>query len=317
MKTDIVINEEITPDLLRGVVTEFIAMILFVYVGTGAVVSTAGFVPLEGSEVNVSAAVSQILPIAFGFGVSILVLVFAFGSISGGHINPAVTATLTLVGKCSVVRGLLYFVAQLSGAFLGSLLLWASTTGLTGDVIVGSSLVDQKNNTIGRPPFNLGINSLNPRLTAGNGFVYEFMGTLLLCITVLMTAVHGKSLAQGKASNAPIAIGFAVLLAHVILVPYTGCGINPARTFGPALACTCAGVPADVAWGRAWWIYWVGPYFAAFVAALIYRGLYEFDADLPEEDLGEAALEKEKKVENESEMSQEKKAESKPDVEEA
>eukprot|EP00511_Aplanochytrium_stocchinoi_P007314 CAMPEP_0204828330 /NCGR_PEP_ID=MMETSP1346-20131115/6031_1 /ASSEMBLY_ACC=CAM_ASM_000771 /TAXON_ID=215587 /ORGANISM="Aplanochytrium stocchinoi, Strain GSBS06" /LENGTH=318 /DNA_ID=CAMNT_0051957309 /DNA_START=144 /DNA_END=1100 /DNA_ORIENTATION=+ len=274
-----IFREPITAELKRAAFAEFLAMTIFVYIGTGSVVSTGEFLRSDGEWVT-QASVARILPIAMAFGVAILVLVYGFGHISGGHINPAVTACLTFVGKCSFTRGLIYFVAQLLGAFLGSLMLWASVNNLEG---LPTYTATGPGDNITKPPFNLGINQLNPGLKAGNGFVFEFMGTLLLCLTVLMTVVHQKSMANGKPHNAPIAIGFAVMLAHIVLIPYTGCGINPARTFGPALANSCAGVPASIAWGSYWWIYWVGPYTAAVVAALIYRALFECDAEDEEE----------------------------------
>ena len=81
------------------------------------------------------------------------------------------------------------------------------------------------------------------------------MGTLVLCSTACMTAVHGKSLAKGVPHLAPLAIGFAVFLAHIVLVPLTGCGINPARTFGPALVNSFAG---EKVWEDSYWIYFIG-----------------------------------------------------------
>jgi glycerol uptake facilitator-like aquaporin len=83
------------------------------------------------------------------------------------------------------------------------------------------------------PAFGLGANSIDIRVSNGCAFLIEIMGTYLLVFTVLQAAVHTKS----TGGNAiPIAIGWSVLVAHLILIPYTGCGINPARSLGPMVS---------------------------------------------------------------------------------
>lgn len=253
-------------DVIRGTAAECLATCLFVFIGTGAVVSTGEFMATNDDQ----AQVARIMPIAMAFGIAIMVLVYAFGHISGGHINPAVTLFLVLIKACEPIRGVCYILAQLLGATLGSLLLWGCTSELSNrfanETLVEENIVGVEfANSAVNPPFNLGNNALNPALNVGNGFLFEFMGTLLLCLTVNFTVLHEGSLAAGKPTTAPIAIGFAVFLAHVVLVPFTGCGINPARTFGPALVNSFAG--NDV-WGLTWF-YFVGPAVAAGVAALI------------------------------------------------
>eukprot|EP00977_Amphora_coffeiformis_P011598 scaffold2782_cov182-Amphora_coffeaeformis.AAC.28 len=261
----------------RGALAEFVGMTLFVYVGTGAAISTGE--QLASSAAPTAASVARVLPISFAFGVSILVNAYSFGHISGGHFNPAVTYCLFLVGECELAQLLYYFLAQFGGATLGSLLLWASVSNMSegrGDVL------DQ---VVGNPPFALGANGLNPALNEGNGFLLEFMGTLVLCVTVVMTCLHKNSLAQGAPNMAPLAIGFSVFLAHVVLVPLTGCGINPARTAGPAIVNTIAG---SNVWASTYWIYFVGPFAASMIAALIYKVLFA-----PEDDENEDANVKE------------------------
>ena len=88
----------------------------------------------------------------------------------------------------------------------------------------------------------------------GSAFLIEAMGTFLLVWTVCMTAVSKKSIA---ANIAPIAIGWSVLLAHLVLIPYTGCGINPARSFGPHLVTIMAGPEVGDA---GWWVYYTAPF---------------------------------------------------------
>jgi Major intrinsic protein len=87
------------------------------------------------------------------------------------------------------------------------------------------------------------------------------MGTFLLVWTVLNTAVSKHSIA---ANLAPMAIGFSVFLAHIVLIPFTGCGINPARTFGPHVVILMAGETVGAA---GWWIYYTAPFVGAAAAA--------------------------------------------------
>ena len=100
----------------------------------------------------------------------------------------------------------------------------------------------------------LGSNMVTPDLPLGSAFLIEAMGTFLLVWTVCMTAVSKKSIAGNAA---PIAIGWSVMLAHLILIPYTGCGINPARSFGPHLVSIIAGETIGVA---GWWIFYTAPF---------------------------------------------------------
>jgi aquaporin-1 len=104
------------------------------------------------------------------------------------------------------------------------------------------------------PPFLLGANFVTPELPLGSAFLIELMGTFLLVWTVCMTAVSKKSIAS---NIAPIAIGWSVLLAHLILIPYTGCGINPARSFGPHMVNIIAGEEVGA---PGWWVYYTAPF---------------------------------------------------------
>jgi glycerol uptake facilitator-like aquaporin len=104
------------------------------------------------------------------------------------------------------------------------------------------------------PPFMLGSNFVNPTTKLASAFLLECMGTFLLVFTVCMTAVSKKSIAGNLA---PIAIGWSVLLAHLIMIPYTGCGINPARSFGPHIITIIAG---ETVGKPGWWIYYTAPF---------------------------------------------------------
>lgn len=111
----------------------------------------------------------------------------------------------------------------------------------------------------------LGTNVINDNYGWGNVLVGEFLGTFILCFVVWETAV---SPAASCGKNACIAIGFAVFLAHVLLLPIDGCSINPTRSFGPALVSAIRNCPGRVTKGlEDLWVMWVGPLLGGAAAA--------------------------------------------------
>ncbi len=178
---------------------------------------------------------------ALAHGLAIALLVAATANISGGHINPAVTFGAWITGKISLTKGLMYVLAQLIGAVIGAFLLAAVIPeGAQG---------------------NLGAHGLGAGISVGGGLLAEIILTFVLVFVVFATAIDPK----GLGSIAPIAIGLAVLVDHLFGVPVTGAGMNPARSFGPALV---AG-----AWENHW-IFWAGPLIGGAIAALIYEFVF-------------------------------------------
>ena len=98
------------------------------------------------------------------------------------------------------------------------------------------------------------MNSVTKTVPTGSAFLGECMGTFLLVFTVIMTAVHPKSIAQ---NIAPIAIGWSIVLANLVLIPLTSCGINPARSLGPMLVVLLAGGKAGL---PGWWVFYTAPF---------------------------------------------------------
>jgi MIP family channel proteins len=202
--------------------------------------------------------------LAFGFGITVLVYVVA--PVSGGHINPAVTSSLLLLGEISMLDAAAYIVTQMSAAVLGAALVWGSMNhDITRDVQEGD------------PPFLIGMNAVDSGISNGAAFLLELLGTFLLVITVCMTAVSKKSIAGNVA---PIAIGWSVLLAHLLLIPFTGCGINPARVFGPMVMIMAYGESISYS---GWWVYYVAPFVGGGLAAFTYKYVLNVPDDEEEE----------------------------------
>lgn len=195
------------------------------------------------------------------------------------------TLAFVALGEQSIVSGLLYMIAQFAGAFMGSLILWGCTFSLTDICKTVDSVVSgvcrnsvSPDGTYG-PPFGLGLNSVGPRVNTGAAFLLEIVGTYLLVITVMNSAVHKKS---GAGNAAPIAIGWSVMLAHIVLIPYTGCGINPARSFGPMMVDSIGGLAGNV-WVRGWWVYYTAPFVGSLLAAFTYKFIFEEPEEKAEE----------------------------------
>ena len=218
----------------RATLAELIAVLLFVFVGAGAVVSS--FMLSPGAMTP-----AHLVAIALAHGLAIAILVAAIARLSGGHINPAVTIAAVVTRKMGLIKGVMFVVGQLAGAAIGAYLLQA----VIPDVSEGM----------------LGAHALGAGIEPAAGLVVEIVLTFVLVFVIFATAMDPK----GPAHLAPIAIGLAVLVDHFVGVPLTGASMNPARSFGPALA---AGAWTDH------WVYWVGPIVGGIIAAVLYEMVY-------------------------------------------
>jgi len=239
--------------LWRGAISEFSATLMFVFIGTGAVIATKA--TLGESAIQIP----SLTVIALAHGFAIMVLVYAVGEISGGHINPAVTWACLITHRISLLRAVTYIISQLVGAIVGSALL--------------KSII---------PPdfqFGMGCHSLNPLLTPAQGFGAEVIFTFIFIFVVFATAISpfagkfsplssggGREYGPGKLT--PFAVGMTILVLHCVGVPLTGASMNPARSFGPAVV---RGIWANH------WIYWLGPLIGSTGAAFVAQAIFLSD----------------------------------------
>lgn len=222
------------PTAWQGAIAEFITTLLFIFLGAGTVVVTGGLIK-EGLTS------ARLVAIALAHGLAIALLVASTAKISGGHINPAVTFAALITRKIDIQKAIMYVIAQLVGAVVGAgLLALIVPTAAQG---------------------NLGAHGLGAGISAGGGLVAEIVLTFALVFVVFATAMDPKGLGH----LAPLAIGFTIVVDHLVGVPITGAGMNPARSFGPAVV---AG-----AWENHW-IYWVGPLIGAAIAGLVYESVF-------------------------------------------
>ncbi|MBL8147320.1 MAG: aquaporin [Anaerolineae bacterium] len=185
----------------NALLAEFLGTFALVFIGA-AVVATLTIPNSNGSVV---------VP-ALGHGLIVLALVVAFGSVSGGHFNPAVTAAMLVAGKIPVVKSILYWIVQFAAAILGALVL---------SFLIGSAPGSPYGQTIG--------------VMTGTNLTYaavlEGIGTFLFVTVIYQVAINGKG-----GNLAPIAIGLMLSAVILAIGVYTGASVNPARTLGPALA---------------------------------------------------------------------------------
>uniref|UniRef100_A0A7N0UDW0 Uncharacterized protein n=1 Tax=Kalanchoe fedtschenkoi TaxID=63787 RepID=A0A7N0UDW0_KALFE len=227
----------------RALIAEFIATLLFLYI---TVLTVIGYQHQINTSADDCAGVG-ILGIAWAFGGMIFVLVYCTAGISGGHINPAVTFGLFLARKVSLIRAVLYMVAQCLGAMAG----------------VGLVKAFQKAyyNRYGG-----GANKLNDGYNIGVGLGAEIIGTFVLVYTVFSATDPKRSARDSHVPVlAPLPIGFAVFMVHLATIPITGTGINPARSLGAAVIYNDEKVWDDQ------WIFWVGPFVGAAIAAFYHQ----------------------------------------------
>jgi aquaporin Z len=187
--------------------------------------------------------------VALAFGLTVLTMAYAIGHISGCHLNPAVTIGLWVGGRTRTGDVLPYIIAQVVGATLAAWLLMNIASGNGTDVIAGGLASN------GYADHSPGSYSMYA------GFHMEVVMTFFFLIVIL-----GSTDSRAPAGFAPIAIGLALTLIHLISIPVTNTSVNPARSTGPALMVG--------GWAlKQLWLFWVAPIIGAAVAGLVYRWL--------------------------------------------
>jgi MIP family channel proteins len=225
-------SKPLAPKLLA----EFIGTFALVFIGAGA-----------AAIIGDGAGQSAIGAIAFAHGLTVMVFVFAYGSVSGGHMNPAVTIGVLAAGAIGTAEAIAYIVSQLVGGIAGAMALSA----VLGGVATG----------LGTPALahGLALGTTTVTITPAAGFAIEAMLTFFLVTVVLSTAVAGRA-----GALAPLAIGMTLTFNIIMGGALTGAAFNPVRALGPMIA---TGKLSDA------WLYVLAPLVGACVAAFIHASL--------------------------------------------
>ncbi|KAJ1160501.1 hypothetical protein NDU88_001003 [Pleurodeles waltl] len=221
-------NELCTGAFARAFLAELLGTMVFVFCGLGSALLWSSEPP-------------SVLEISLAFGLSIGTLVQAVGHISGAHLNPAVSIAFLLGSQISLLRAVVYIVGQMLGAVAGAALLHALTPS----------------NAYG----TFGVNGLNNDTSAGQAVGIELVLTLQLVLCVLATTDCRRA---DNVGTPALTIGLSVTLGHLLGIYYTGCSMNPARSFGASLI--TGNFPVH-------WIFWIGPILGGTIAVFIYHYL--------------------------------------------
>jgi len=206
---------------------EFLATATLVLVGCGSSVSEA---PRAIADFEVSTA----------FASTIALLIIMFGGISGAHLNPAVSLAFFLTRQFSLAKAAAYGLAQTLGALAGAAVLYG--------------LVPNATNDWGQTTLAEGVAPLR-------GVLVECVATYFLVTVVLFVGRHPSPDKGNQRLATAIGVYAALMALQLFAAPLTGCSMNPARSFGPAVIST--------SWD-AHWVYWVGPLAGAAIASIVY-----------------------------------------------
>ena len=229
----------------RKLAAEFLGTLWLVLGGCGAAVLAA--TALSGDfPVGIGYA-----GVALAFGLTVLTGAYAFGHVSGGHFNPAVTLGLLAAGKHDPKETVPYIVAQVLGAIGGAGILFIVANGLDGfDIVSGEAGAFATN----------GYGDLSPQgYSLLAGLVIEVVLTAGFLLVIL--GATRKGLPPGFA---PIGIGLALTLIHLISIPVTNTSVNPARSTGPALFVGGENLSQL-------WLFWLAPLVGGVIGGVIYR----------------------------------------------
>ena len=225
---------------MKKYLCEFIGTAVLVLFGCGSAALTGG---IDG--------VLGILGIAFAFGLSIVAMAYVVGSISGCHVNPAVSLAMLINKKLSVKDFIFYVVAQVLGAVAGIALLYA---------IIANSNLDVANQGLGANGFG---NASYIGLGMWGAILVEVILTFVFIYTIL-----GVTSDEKKSSVAGIVIGLTLAFVHILGIPLTGTSVNPARSLAPALFLGGEALSQV-------WVFIVAPFVGAALAAVVFKVLNE------------------------------------------
>ena len=226
---------------MKKLFAEFFGTFWLVFGGCGSAIFAAGFPELGIGFAGVSLA----------FGLTVLTMAFAVGHISGGHFNPAVSIGLWAGGKFEAKDLIGYILAQVIGAIAAAGALYLIVSGKSGFETVGGFASN-------------GYDALSPDgYSMMSALVAEVILTAFFLIVIL-----GSTNARAPKGFAPIAIGLALTLIHLISIPITNTSVNPARSLSQALF-------ADGAYLSQVWLFWVAPIAGAIIGGVIHKTLFE------------------------------------------
>ena len=225
--------------MARRLIAEFLGAYVLVLVGSMAILAAT-----PAPEATADVSTTRIIIIAFGFGLALLAGLYAFGEVSGGHFNPAVSLAMLVDGRLDPVTMFLYWVVQVAGAVAASLTVLAASSK---DAVAGTETM------------------LGSGVEAWEGFLLEALFAAIFIAVILKVTTSSAS-----GPTVFLAIAFTLVAIHLALIPFTGASVNPARSLGPAIV------------GGVWtnqWVYLIAP----LVGGVVGWGAYKAVTTGPED----------------------------------
>ncbi|MBV8048629.1 MAG: aquaporin Z [Paludibacterium sp.] len=227
---------------MKRLFAEFFGTFWLVFGGCGSAVLAAAFPQLGIGFAGV----------ALAFGLTVLTMAYAVGHISGGHFNPAVTVGLYAGGRFAAKDVVGYIIVQVIGGLAAGAVLFLIASGKAGFDPTGGGFAS---------------NGFGEHSPGGYGLPAAFIAEVVLTAFFLLI-IHGATDKRAPAGFAPIAIGLALTLIHLISIPVTNTSVNPARSTGVALF--------QGTWAvQQLWLFWAAPLLGGIIGGLIYRYLLE------------------------------------------
>ena len=215
-------------------VAELLGTFVLVFIGCGSATLAGKYIGFVG--------------IAFAFGLSVLVMVYAIGGISGCHINPAISISMLASGNMKAKDTVIYVIAQCIGAVIAAAIIYAIA--------------------VGNPAYNLAVNGLGQNgygvaspggFSMASGFIAEVVLTF-----IFLLVIYGSTSDRAPKGFAGVAIGLSLVMIHLVGIPIDGTSVNPARSLGPAV------IVGGTALNQLW-LFWIAPIIGGLLAAGVWR----------------------------------------------
>jgi aquaporin Z len=240
--------------LTRRLGAEFLGTFVLVFAGAGTAILDAGNGGID------------LLGVAIAFGIAVTVMVYAVGAVSGGHFNPAVTIGLAMARRFPWSDVVAYIVTQVVAAIVAGLVLFGVASGKKGFSAKDSGFASNGYGDHSPSHYNLGS---------------------VLLVEIVLTAIFlyviiGATDVRAPAGFAGIAIGFTLMIIHLVSIPVSNTSVNPARSTGPAI------IQHGWALGQLW-LFWLAPIVGALIAGATYHYIVGKHPVSPEEPLAAAA----------------------------
>lgn len=223
---------------MKKYVAELIGTFALVLIGCGSAVIAGEYIGFLG--------------ISFAFGLTVLVMVYAIGNISGCHINPAITVAMLVAGKIKTKDAMAYIIVQCIGAIIAAGVLFVIASGQADYSLAANGLGQN------------GYGTLSP---GGYSLVACFIAEIVLT-GLFLFVIFGSTSKDAPKGFAGVSIGFSLILIHLVGIPITGTSVNPARSLGPAIF-----VGGETL--SQLWLFWVAPVIGGILAAIVWKYIFE------------------------------------------